>query len=761
MVCVPCFDIRAGPGRLQQSAVCPGAVRPQDTGVIDVLLRLTPYTWPLLLAALISGIVAVLASTRRRSRGALAFSVLMAVVVADVLISLFMLSSTTLAGFLFWIKLSFVSGGLGVAWLVFALRYHGKSLRTAAVIGAATAIEPVTVAVLAWFNDWHHLLWTGATAEPLAATGLLHVAAHFGPLFWVWTGYQYALLLAGAIILVHGLPRAPAAYRGQTLAVLAALVIPWTANMLFVAGHTPVSGVDLTPLAFAVSGIILFFAVYRFRFLDLVPISRSTVLEAMPSGVIVLDSAGRVADINPAAEQVLGCKAQGVLGSPAVSVMPQLSSALTRGEAEATLTIDGMERSFELRVSPLRGSMGQLVLLTDVTERNRLAASLLQSQKLDGLGLMAGGIAHDFNNILTAILGNLGLVRDQEARSESIDEPLSRAEQATRRAAGLTRNLLTFSRNVSPTPVPVNVNTAADLVLQSISELLPAGVAFCRTYAPDVWTVLIDQVQLGQIVMNLVVNARDAMAGHGTLTVSTKNASLDAEFVQAHPGARAGEFVLLQVADTGTGMSEQVRSHLFEPFFTTKPVGQGTGLGLAVVYGAVQQAGGWVLVETAEGTGTTFSVYLPRCSDQPAPPSAGEHPVNRPGHGRKSVMVVDDEELVRQMTRRMLERDGYTVITAADGPSALRRFEENEDAVDLVLLDMSMPGMTGDQVLSRLREMGATVPVVLSSGYSFAGSVESLVGTPGGANAVLSKPYTLQELSQTIASTLSLAERQL
>ena len=728
---------------------------------MNVLLRLTPYTWPLLLAALISGIVAALASTRRRSRGALAFSALMAVVVANVLVSLFMLSSRTITGFLFWIKVSFVSGGLGVAWLVFSLRYDGKSLGTVARVGSALAIEPVTMAVLAWFNDWHHLLWTGATAELVAATGLLHVAAHFGPLFWVWTGYQYALLLAGAIILLHGLPRAPMAYRGQTLAVLAALVVPWSANMLFVAGRTPVSGIDLTPLAFAVSGIILFIAVYRFRFLDLVPISRSTVLEAMPSGVIVLDSAGRIVDINPAAEEVLGCTAQGVLGTPGVRVMPQLSAALVRGEAEATLPIDGVERSFELRVSPMRGSMGQLILLTDVTERKRMAASLLQSQKLDGLGLMAGGIAHDFNNMLTAILGNLGLVRDQEARSESIDEPLSNAEHAARRAAGLTRNLLTFSRNISPTPVPVNVNTAADLVLQSIAELLPVGITVRRTYAPDVWTVLIDQVQLAQAVMNLVVNARDAMEGHGTLTVSTANATLDEEFVSTHPGSRAGEFVLLRVTDTGTGMSKRVRDHLFEPFFTTKPLGQGTGLGLAVVYGAVQQAGGLILVDTVEGRGTTFSIYLPRCPEQPEPAAQDGRPVHRPARGQKSVMVVDDEEQVRQMTQRMLERDGYAVMTAADGPSALRQFEENGDTVDLVLLDISMPGMTGDQVLCRLREIDPGVPVVISSGYSFAASVEDLVGTPGGANAFLSKPYTLQELSQTVASTLSSADRQL
>ena len=268
---------------------------------------MTLYTLPLLATAAVSGMVAVLAWRRRPSPGARAFSVIMLLIILNVLVSLFLLGSTTLDSFLFWVKMSFVGGGLSVAWLVFALRYDGGSLRTVTRIGVLAAIEPTAVFVLAWFNNMHHLLWTHATAIPITIPGaLLHVDTNFGPLFWVWSAYQYALLLLGAIILMRGMFRVRSAYRGQTIGVLIAMVVPWTANILFLIGRTPVTGVDLTPFTFALSGVAIFFTLYRFRFLDLVPIPRSLVLEASPNGMLVLDGRGRIVDINPAAEAVFG-----------------------------------------------------------------------------------------------------------------------------------------------------------------------------------------------------------------------------------------------------------------------------------------------------------------------------------------------------------------------------------------------------------------------------------------------------------------------
>ncbi len=708
------------------------------------------YTPLLLLAALVSGIVAVLAWRRRPSPGARAFSAIMLLVVVNVLVSLSLLGSTTLGSFLFWVKMSFVGGALGVAWLVFTLRYDGRSLREVTRIAALVAIEPTAVFVLAWFNDMHHLLWTQVTAVPTTAPGsLIHVDTSFGPLFWVWNVYQYALLLWGVVILMRGMFRAPSAYRGQTIAVLVAMAVPWTANILFLIRRTPLTGVDLTPFAFALSGAAIFFALYRFRFLDLVPIPRSLVLEASPNGVLVLDGRGRIVDINPAAETILGCSAREVLGAEGAQILPALSSAVPGTDIEMNFVRDGVQRSYNLHVAPLRKSMGRLVLLMDVTERKRMATYLLHAQKMDALGLMAGGIAHDFNNLLTGILGNLSIIHDQMGRPESIAEPLAQAEMAARRAAGLTHNLLTFSRNGSPASTLVNLSESVDLTLQSVAELVPPTMTIVRDYDPDLWNVLMDPVRLGQIVINCVVNARDAMSGSGTLTIRTRNADVDEPFVQAHPEAQYGEHVLLQFADTGEGMSDTVRQHLFEPFFTTKPVGQGTGLGLAVVYGAVQQAGGWIIVDTAPGKGTSFSTYLPRCREPAKDATVLElHPQQT--QGQKTVMVVDDEDMILLLTRRMLEHAGLKVVTTPDGPSAISFFQENPAAVDLVLLDMTMPGMTGDQVLWQLRRLGCTVPILISSGYSLGGGIQELVSAPGGADGFLPKPYSIQELSDAV-----------
>jgi len=718
-------------------------------------IQATPYTLPLLAAAAISAAVAVLAWRRRPSPGARAFSATMCLVVLNILVSMFLLGSTTLDSFLFWVKMSFFGGALGVAWLVFALRYDGRSLRDVTRIAALAAVEPTVVFVLAWFNDLHHLLWTQAVAVPIMAPGaLLRVGTRLGPLFWVWSAYQYALLLSGVVILLRGLFRVPSAYRGQTVAVLVAMAVPWTANVLFLVGWTPVTGVDLTPFAFALSGIALFLAVYRLRFLDLVPIPRSLVLEASPNGVLVLDARGRIVDINTAAGAILGCSAREVLGVEGTQVLPALSSAGSGTDVELAFVRDGVERSYDLHVTPLRKGMGKLALLMDVTDRKRMTTRLLQAQKMDALGLMAGGIAHDFNNLLTGILGNLSIVRDQAGQPDSIAEPLAQAERAARRAAGLTHNLLTFSRNGSPAPTCVNLSQSVDLTLQSIAELVPPSVTIARDYAPGLWNVLIDQVQLGQLVINLVVNARDAMNGTGTLTIRTSNVDVDERFVQAHLEARPGEHVLLQVTDTGDGMTDAVRQHLFEPFFTTKPVGHGTGLGLAVVYGTVQQAGGWIIVDTTAGEGTTFSTYLPR-GREPAKAPAAQEPRTQPTQGHKTVLVVDDEEMILQLTRHMLERSGYEVVTAADGPSAVAIIQGNHAAVDLVLLDMTMPGMTGDQVLWKLRRLGCMAPILISSGYSLGGSIQKLVGAPGGADGFLPKPYSVQELSEAVCAALA------
>jgi two-component system cell cycle sensor histidine kinase/response regulator CckA len=720
-----------------------------------VIVQMTPYSLALIVAAAISTTVAWLAWHRQPSPGARTFSVLMMLVVANIVDSFFLLGSTNLPTFVFWIKMSFVGGGLGVAWLAFVLRYTGRPARTTGRLSSLLAVEPAVIFVLAWFNDTHHLLWNSIVLSAPPAMGtVLHVDSSFGPLFWVWSACQYALLLVGSIVLIRSLLRSAPAYRGQTLTLLMAMVLPWTANFLFLIGITPVTHVDLTPLAFAVSGIALFLALFRFRFLDLVPITRSYVLEASPNGVLVLDSRARVVDINPAAESILGCSAHDVLGRPGSEVLPALSSAAGAPHVELTFVREGIERSYDLHVAPIRRYSGQLVLLMDITERKRMTMHLLQAQKMDALGLMAGGITHDFNNLLTGILGNLSIIREHAGQNAELLESLAQTEQAAQRATDLTHSLLAFSRNGSSTPLVTNFNQSVDLTMQAIARVLPPSVTVTRDFATDLWNVLADPVQLTQLVINLVINSRDAMHGTGTLTLRTANACVDDLFVATHPESHAGDHVVLVVTDTGEGITDEVRQHLFEPFFTTKPVGHGTGLGLSVVYGAVHQAGGWILVESTVGQGTSFSVYLPRCLDQVQSAAAPIAALHEPRGNHETVLVIDDEDMILQLTRRMLERNDYRVLTASDGASALSIIGDDLKSVDLILLDMTMPGMTGDQVLWELRRLGCNVPILISSGYSLGGSIQKLVGAPGGADGFLPKPYNVHQLAETVRALL-------
>jgi len=288
-------------------------------------------------------------------------------------------------------------------------------------------------------------------------------------------------------------------------------------------------------------------------------------------------------------------------------------------EARA-MTVDGW-RWIEWNAHAQLDSQGTVVALIgsgrDITERKQAEAQLRQSQKMEAIRQLAGGIAHDFNNLLTGILGNIALMRSSLPPADPLLKNLNAAENAARQAADLTKGLLTFSRSAMVLPVPMKIADALDATLALLKQSLPATMEIVRDYEQTTWNVLVDQSQLTQILLNLAVNARDAMKGKGTLTIRARNETVETAYVHEHPYARTGEFVHLSVSDTGSGMSSEVMQHLFEPFYTTKPIGSGTGLGLSVVYGAVKQASGWITAVSTEGVGTTFDIYLPRCLEEP------------------------------------------------------------------------------------------------------------------------------------------------
>jgi two-component system, cell cycle sensor histidine kinase and response regulator CckA len=387
----------------------------------------------------------------------------------------------------------------------------------------------------------------------------------------------------------------------------------------------------------------------------------------------------------------------------------------------------------------------------DVTEQRRLEEQVRQSQKMEAVGQLAGGIAHDFNNLLTAILGNTQLLlRDLppgDVKREDVDE----IRKASERAAALTRQLLAYSRRQMLQPKVLDLNVVVAEMDRMLRRLIGEQITFATDLAPELGRVRADPSQIEQVVVNLVLNARDAMERGGVVTIETANVELDAAFVQQHLGSVAGPFVLLAVSDTGVGMTPAVRAHLFEPFFTTKPVGKGTGLGLATVYGIVKQSGGYIAVRTEPARGSSFKVYLPRIAapasaPAPAPPSRGSL------RGVETVLVVEDEQAVLTLSRRALETEGYTVLAAADGADAVRIAERHGGTIHLLLTDMVMPGMSGRELAAQLAARRPGLRVVYMSGYP--GDAAARGGALAQGSAFLQKPFEPDALARKVREAL-------
>jgi PAS domain S-box-containing protein len=393
----------------------------------------------------------------------------------------------------------------------------------------------------------------------------------------------------------------------------------------------------------------------------------------------------------------------------------------------------------------------------DVGERQQLEDALRQAQKMEAVGRLAGGVAHDFNNLLAGIRGNAGLIRAACDADDQRHADAGEIEIAVDRAAALTRQLLAFSRRQIVAPSVVDVNAVVTMTERLLRRLLPPRLEYVATLHEPLWPVHADAAQLGQVVMNLVLNARDAIAGDGRIAVRTANEAVDAASARRIPGLVPGDYVVLSVSDTGCGMDAHVRERIFEPFFTTKS--DGSGLGLPTVHGIVSQAGGHVAVESAPGQGTRFVVYLPRLVALPGT-SGGAPPPNpdavvrdaAPSGGRETVLVVDDEESVRTTIRRILLRQGYTVLTAEHGAEALALAGSHDGDVHLLLTDLSMPVMGGRELMDEFRSRWPGVPVVCMSGYSQDAALREELSSR--ADRFLGKPFSVDGLVRIVRAAL-------
>jgi CheY-like chemotaxis protein len=368
---------------------------------------------------------------------------------------------------------------------------------------------------------------------------------------------------------------------------------------------------------------------------------------------------------------------------------------------------------------------------------------------MEAIGQLAGGIAHDFNNLLTAILGNVSLLLSQVTPAEPSGELLRETEQAALRAAELTGQLLGFSRQTVLRLKPTNLNPVIQETVAILRRTIDPRITVEVQAEPTLWTVQADPGQMNQILMNLCINARDAMSDGGQLCLETANIVVDETFHLQHLEAQPGDYVRLRVRDSGHGIPEEIRSRIFDPFFTTKAPGKGTGLGLAMVFGIVKQHHGWIECHSEVGRGTDFDIYLPRFREDAAvaePPAAHDVP-----GGKETILLVDDEAIIRNVGRTILQRYGYRVLLAEDGQEALELYQRAGRDIDLVILDLTMPRLSGYDTLRHLRRIDPEVRVLFSSGYA----AEKVLGNDtGGVLGFVNKPYRPQDLATTVRQVL-------
>jgi PAS domain S-box-containing protein len=485
--------------------------------------------------------------------------------------------------------------------------------------------------------------------------------------------------------------------------------------------------------------------------------------------VTAADAAGRITFWNQFAERLYGWPAEEALGSNLFELLLAKTSVDQAGEIESLLRagdswsgeVMARRKSGEIfpvfmTVAPLRDEEGKVKGLVgvsaDISKRKQLEEQLRQSQKMDAIGRLAGGIAHDFNNLLTAITGysQIALLKlhPEDPLRKDIEEILRAGERAT----GLTRQLLAFSRRQILQPRLLDLNNVIIGMEYLLRRLIGEDITLVTKLAPDLGKVTADPGQIEQVILNLVVNSRDAMPGGGTLTLETANINLSEDYSHQNYRARPGPYIMLAVSDSGVGMDELVQSKAFEPFFTTKESGKGTGLGLSTVYGIVEQSGGDIRLYSQAGQGTTFKVYLPRAGEKEKKAPVSVQPPESAPRGVETILLVEDEDAVRNLIRSILRQNGYTVIESRHGGEALLICERYEGPIHLLLTDVVMPQMSGGELADRLRPMRPTMKALYMSGYTDNDLIRR--SAPDAESNFLHKPFTPEVLLRKIRTLL-------
>jgi len=484
-----------------------------------------------------------------------------------------------------------------------------------------------------------------------------------------------------------------------------------------------------------------------------------TAVEQAGEAVVITDTKGNIQYVNPAFERISGYSRDEVIGNnPRILksgyhdqiFYQKLWRTLESGDVWTGHFVnkrkDGTLYHEDCTISPVRARSGEIVnfvaVKRDISQEVQLEQQLQQAQKMEAIGTLAGGVAHDFNNLLQVVLGYSEYVLMDESLSPSARNDLMTISQAARNGADLVRRLLTFSRKTEIQPRPLNLNHQIRRVEKMLSRTIPKMINLELVLAQELATMNADPTQIEQILMNLAVNAKDAMPDGGRLTFETETVFLDDDYCRAHIEFTTGKYVLLKVTDTGMGMDRTTAQRIFEPFYTTKGPTEGTGLGLAVVYGIVKQHGGHILCYSEPGVGTTFKIYFPTLESPPDFEETFQRSTS--SGGTETILLVDDEESIRNLGERILTTAGYKVLTARDGKEALEIYGKDKDRISLVVLDLIMPEMGGKQCLEELLQADAEVKIVVASGYSANGPTKEALSR--GAKGFISKPFDMRQL---------------
>ena len=492
------------------------------------------------------------------------------------------------------------------------------------------------------------------------------------------------------------------------------------------------------------------------------------LIEHLDQAIFLKDQELRYVTVNPIFCAGVGMTEDELRGKTISDLFPDQDTEKARGIEKLVLqegrsiaiedifTVAGKPRSLRINRTPVKDHDGNVVgvlgICWDVTDQRELETQLRHVQKMDAIGQLAGGVAHDFNNLLAIMLGNLSYVLTQNQESLGNLELLRNAETAGLRAAELTQTLLGFSRRAALATMPFNLNQAIGEVVRLTRSTLPVNIELEVRAEPHLWLVQADAGHMNQVLTNLTLNARDALPQGGKITYQTDHFVPAADYLASHVEAQPGEYVRLSVRDNGLGIPLEVRERIFEPFFTTKEQGKGTGLGLAIVFSIVRQHNGWIVCNSAANGGTTFEIFLPRCHDILAPPEMPSASAST----CELILLVDDEHMIRQLTKTILTKAGYQVLLAENGAVALDLIRVHRDRIALIILDAIMPCLSGRDTLRELAHVAPDLSVLFSSGYS---TEQMAVNEFPQVRGFLPKPYRAEQLIEKVSEILGQIRR--